>query len=441
VNTHCDIQTHFSFRADTEIRIDFDGGQITSDAGLLPLREFDHRIGFTDQIAECICDDRHPSYVKHELAALIIQRFYGMVAGYEDQNDADRLRHDGTFQTIAGKDLGDALASQPSISRFENSISASEVGELNDLLVETFVAHHAPPVIIIDVDSTDDPTHGQQQFSAFNGFYNQHMYRPLLIHEGLTGCILGTFLRPGNAHDTENLLAALKPIITRLREAFPYALIDLRADAGFEGPKLYDFCETNNVGFTVGVGTNQALKRKSDELQQQASSQYQASGEKAKLYDHFAHQAGSWQRHLRVLVKVEAGPEGINRRFVVTNRPGDPRRLFDFYEGRGQAENYIKELKNDFKADRLSCSRFEANCFRLVLFALAYQLINIFRGRLANPYLRRAQVQTLRVKLFKVGALVQQSSRRIWLHLASGWPHQSLLQQVIRDVSAHSPPR
>ncbi|GAI23266.1 unnamed protein product, partial [marine sediment metagenome] len=163
MDTQCEIQTAFTFRDDREIRLDFEGGQITSDAGLLPLREFDHRIGFTDSIVACLDDDRHPSYVKHELAELLIQRLYGVIAGYEDQNDAQLLRADGLFQLIAGNDQGEPLASQPSLSRFENSVSATENGALNDLLLESFIAHHHPPIIIIDVDSTDDPAHGQQQ--------------------------------------------------------------------------------------------------------------------------------------------------------------------------------------------------------------------------------------------------------------------------------------
>jgi len=434
LDTECEIQTAFTFRDDREIRLDFAGGQITSDAGLLPLREFDHRIAFTDSIVACLDDDRHPSYVKHQLAELVIQRLYGIVAGYEDQNDAQLLRADGLFQLIAGNDLGDPLASQPSLSRFENSVSATENGALNDLLLESFIAHHHPPIIIIDVDSTDDPAHGQQQLIGFNGFYNQYMYHPLLIHEGLTGAILGTFLRPGNAPDAENLLCALEPIITRLREAYPYAVIWLRADAGLATPRLYNFCESHRVGFTVGIGANAVFKRRSDDLMQKAVTQHQATGEKAKLYDHFPHQAQTWEHQLRILVKVEAGPEGTNRRFVVSNRPGDAERLFNFYQGRGQAENYIKELKNQFHADRLSCSRFEANCFRLVLFALAYQLINLFRRRLSDPALQRAQVQTLREKLFKVGALIRQSTRRFWLHLASGWPYQRHLAGALYDI-------
>jgi hypothetical protein len=437
VIAQCAIQTCFSVRTDRSICVDFTGGEITSDAGLIALREFDHRIGFTDSIVNCLHDDRHQSYVVHDLLALIIQRLYGIVAGYEDQNDAHKLRHDGLFQIIAGKDsLGDPLASQSGLSRLENSICASEVGALNELLTESFIrSQHKPALLIIEVDSTDDPAHGQQQLIEYNGFYDQYMYHPLLIHEGLSGCLLGTFLRPGNAHPAENILSALGPIVLRLKAAFPHTVILLRADAGLAVPRLYEFCAAHDIGFTVAIPANEVFQRQAQSLLQQALQQYQATGEKVKLYGQFLHQAKSWPQPLGVLIKVEAGPAGTNTRFVVTNRAGSARHLFACYEGRGQAENYIKELKNQFKAHRLSCSRFAANALRLVLFALAYQLVNLFRQRLSNPELRRAQVQTLREKVFKVGALIRQSTRRFWLHLASGWPYQDLLAGAIQEVA------
>jgi len=436
VSTECFIQTAFSFRDDREIRVDFEGGQITSDAGLVVLREFDERIGLTESIAACLHDDRHPSYVRHDIKQLIIQRLYGIVAGYEDQNDAQRLRHDGLFQLIGGKaELGEVLGSQSSLSRLENAVSPSEVGALNDLLTNSFIRSQTkPPVIILEADSTDDPAHGQQQLIAFNGFHNQYMYHPLLIHEGVSGCILGTFLRPGNAHAAENVLSALEPIVLRIKAAFPHATILLRADAGFAVPRLYDFCERHRIGFTIAIGANEVFRNQAEALMQQAVRQFQVTGEKARLYAQFAHRAKTWRTHLRMLIKAEAGPEGTNLRFVVTNRPGDPQHLFGFYEGRGQAENYIKELKNQLKADRLSCHRFEANAFRLVLHALAYQLIVLFRACLSDPHLRCAQTDTLRCKLFKVGALIKQSTRRFLMQLASGWPHQDLLRSAIRDV-------
>ena len=442
MSAQCAVQQRFSFRQDREICLDFAGGQITSDAGLIALREFDHLIGFTQSIVERLRDDRHPGYIVHALFAVVIQRLYAIIAGYEDQNDADLLRHDGLFQLIAGKpDLGDELASQPTMSRFENAVSATEVGALNELLVESFIGNvDRPALLIIELDSTDDPAHGQQQLVGFNGFHRQWMYHPLLIHEGVTGAILGTFLRPGDAHSSESALIALRPIVRRLKEAFAHAPIYLRADSGFAGPKLYEFCEGEGIGFTIAAACNAVFKRHTDELQQQAVEQYQATGATARLYDHFAHQAQSWEHQFRVIAKAEAGAEGLNRRFVISNRPGDAHRLFEFYAARGQHENMIKELKLDLKADRLSCHRFEANCFRLVLFALAYQLLNLFRRRLRNPALRQATVGTLRERLFKVGALLRQSTRRFWLHLSSGWPNRELLRQAMADVGAQPAP-
>jgi len=442
VSTHCDAQQHFSFRQDKQICVDFAGGQISSDAGLIALRQFDHLIGFTDQIIACLHDERNLLRVVHTIFVLVIQRLYGLIAGYEDQNDATRLRYDGLFQLIADKaHLGDLLASQPTLSRFENSVCPTENGALNDLLVETFIANIGrPPMLVIELDSTDDPVHGQQQLAFFNGFHNQYMYHPLVIHDGLSGCILGTFLRPGNAHSAESALLALRPIIKRLKEAFPYTPIYLRADSGFAGPALYEYCESNGIDFAIAASTNDIYKRHSDELLQRAQTLYEATGRKATLYDHFPHQARSWQHQFRILIKVEAGAEGTNRRFVVTNRPGHVRTLFRFYEARGNHENMIKELKLDLKADRLSCHRFEANAFRLVLAALAYQLLVLFRRRLSNPALRKATAATLRERLFKVGALITESTRRFVIHLSSSWPNRPLLQQAIADVGAQPPP-
>jgi hypothetical protein len=442
VNAQCAVQQAFSFRHDKEVVTDFDGGRITSDAGLVALREFDHQIGFTEQIVACLHDDRNPLRVIHTLMVLVIQRLYALVAGYEDQNDATLLRHDGLFQLITGKaHLGDALASQPTLCRFENSVSARENGALNDLLIETFIANVGrPPMLVIELDSTDDPAHGEQQMALFNGFYGQYMYHPLVIHDGLTGCILGAFLRPGNAHSAESVLIALRPIIARLKEAFPHAPIYLRADSGFAGPRLYEYCESQGIDFTIADKANCTYKRRSDELLALAEARYEATGRKVTLYDHRPHQAQTWDRQLRLLIKVEAGAEGTNRRFVITNRPGDAQRLFHFYEARGNHENMIKELKLDLKADRLSCHRFEANIFRLLLAALAYQLLVLFRRRLSNPALRKATAGTLRERLFKVGALITESTRRFVIHLSSSWPNRPLLQQAIADVNAQPPP-
>lgn len=306
MSAQCDMQTAFSFRHDREIRLDFEGGEITSDAGLIALREFDQRIGFTQGIV-----------------------------GYEDQNDAQRLRHDGLFQLIAGKpQLGEELGSESSLSRLENAVSPREVGALDDLLTDSFIrSQHRPPVLILEGDSTDDPCHGQQQLIAFNGFHNQYMYHPLLIHEGQTGCLLGTFLRPGNAHAAEDVLSALEPIVMRLKAAFPHTILELRADAGFAVPRLYEFCERHKIGFTIAIGANEVVKNQAETLMQQAVKQYHDTGEKARPYAQFAHRAKTWSHPLRMLIKAEAGPEGTNLRFVVTNRPGDPQRLFGFYEG------------------------------------------------------------------------------------------------------------
>lgn len=246
---------------------------------------------------------------------------------------------------------------------------------------------------------------------------------------------MGTLLRRGNAHPAASIRETLAPMVARLQAACPSTLLLLRAAAGFAVPGLSEFCAAHDLGYTIAIPANPVFQRAAASLLQQALAQDQATGEKAKRYGQFTHQAQSWPRPRRGLVKVEAGAEGTNTRFLVTNRSGDPQARFSFYQGRGQTENYSKELKNQFQADRLACSRFTANAFRLVWFALADQLVTLFRRTLADPELRSAQLQTLRVKLFKVGARLHHSTRRFWLHLASGWPYHYLLATALHQVS------
>jgi hypothetical protein len=246
--TSCIPQQSFSFYRHRSIRADFSGGQITSDAGLLPLRAFDQRYGLTRGLAERICDDRDDSRVRHPRLSLFRQRLYQIIAGYEDANDADRLRHDPAFQILADQPLGEPLGSQPTLSRWENSPSPRDLLKLQDGLLDWFVQICGEQVrkrgeILLDVDSTDDPTYGQQQLSFFNGGYDQHMYHPLLVFERHTGCLLAARLRRGTAVSHARIIPLLLRIVPRLQKEFPKAQIKLRADAGFALPLLYEFCE------------------------------------------------------------------------------------------------------------------------------------------------------------------------------------------------------
>ncbi len=272
-------QLTFSFYRHQPIRADFSGGQITSDAGLLPLRTFDQRHHLTREMAAGLSDPRHHDRVRHDTLALLRQRIYQIVAGYEDANDADRLRHDPMLQIVADQKLGDALGSQPTLSRWENAPSARELVHFNDLLCEQFIRVCADQVrqrgeILLDLDSTDDPTHGQQQLSFFNGAYGQHMYHPMLIFERHTGSLLAARLRPGNASSHARIVPMLLRLLPRLQSAFPGVPVKLRGDAGFALPLLYQFCEFFGIQYTLGIPANCVFKRRAEPRQKWLKRRY-----------------------------------------------------------------------------------------------------------------------------------------------------------------------
>lgn len=437
--TQCAEQLAFSFDHSTTVIADFKGGLISSDAGLLPVRELDGRLGWTEAMAARLSDPRDPAKTTHDLLTLIRQRLFGSVAGYEDANDHTRLRDDPILKTIANRDLDDALASQPTLSRFENWVTAREVALINRLLVEQFIQRHRTcrlKRLILDIDPTDDPCHGEQQLALFNKFYDQYMYFPLLVFERESGMLLGVRLRAGTVHGSHRVLQLMGPIIRRLREAFPRTEIILRGDAGLAVPRVYEFCEREHLGYLFGIGANSIFKEQTDWALSWLSERFERDGQSHRWRGGFTHQARTWNRRRHILYKAEINAEGTNRRFVVTNLKGHPRDLWPLYEDRGTAETFIDELKNGLKADRLSCSDFVANAFRLVLTACAYNLLRAFRGTLAGTAFEHASIDTIRTRLIKIGARVRQTSRRIWVHLSSAFPLPDVLAQVMAAIQA-----
>lgn len=442
--SECSTQLGFNFQP--KLCVDFRGGQISTDPGLLFLRELDHRLGLTRHLGRLLADRRDPRYVHHAAGDLLRQRIYQIAAGYEDAVDSNLLRHDPTFQTIVDPGgPGNALAGQPTMSRLENSATWDDIGQLADLSLTWFVRHgsklrrSARQEILLDLDSTDDPTHGGQQLALFHGKYNTYMYHPLLIFEGHTGHLLGSRLRPGTASDGEGLRPQLRRIVPRLRRAFPRAPLRVRADAGFALPGLYDHLEAERIEYLIGIPHHKVFQRFTAASVARARSRFERARQPVRLYSSFLYRARSWPRRRRILVKVEVRAAGINVRCVITNRRGRAEDLFRIYNGRGEVENRIDELKNDLKADRLSCSRYRANAFRLQLHTLAYNLMRLFRHWLAGTALERAETSTIRLKLFKVGAQVVRTVRRIWFHLASGWPYRKLIEQVHRAIRKRAP--
>jgi hypothetical protein len=414
--------------------VDFCGGQISSDAGLLPLRAFDQRHELTLSLAERVSDPREDERVRHSVLSLFRQRIYQIIAGYEDANDADLLRHDPAFQILADQPLGEALGSQPTLSRWENAPSAREIIRLQDALLDWFVSVCGEQVrkrgeILLDVDSTDDPTHGQQQLSFFNGGYGQHMYHPLLVFERHTGCLLAARLRRGTAASHARIVPLLLRMVPRLQHEFPGVRIKLRADAGFALPLLYEFCEFFGIQYAIGMPANAIFQRRVVRRQRRLARGYHRTRQPQRFFSSFPHRAQRWFHQRRVCYKAEHTETGTNLRFLVTNLEGRSGSIFRFYNDRGECENRIEEFKNGFDADRLSCHRFRANAFRLLLHGFAYNLVNLFRLQLPVS-LRSAQIETLRTQLFKIGARIRQTARCVHVHLASGWPFQSLFQTV-----------
>jgi hypothetical protein len=436
--TDCYTQLGFGFQP--KVVVDFTGGALTTDAGLLLVREFDGQLGLSADVVGRLTDPRDARYITHELEALVRQRLYQIAAGYEDVNDADRLRQDPTFQVVAG-DGRTALGSQPTLSRLENAIEWSAIQRLARTGVDWFCAHaygpdEHPADLILDLDSTDDPTHGAQQLALFHGWYDQHMYHPLVWFEGRTGLLLRTRLRPGRDPSAACVVDELRQVLGPLRRRFPHTPILLRGDAGMATPAVEAALEAEGVRYVLGIGSNTVFKARVAGVVGNAQRRYERTGRPVFLRTSFWHRAKRWPHRRRILVKVDVTPQGLNVRFMVTNRRGRAADLIAWYDDRGTAENWIKELKLDIHADRLSCHRFRANAFRLQLHSLALLLLAYFRRAvLQGTRLASATIGTIRLHLLKVAGRVVRSVRRLWFHLASSWPGQSLFTSGHRALA------
>jgi hypothetical protein len=387
----------------TPLVIEPSAGQLSSDAGLLPIRQLDQRIGLTRAFAEALDDPRDPDLTEHTFLEMVRSRVYRILAGYEDQNDHDTLRADPVFKLVADRspDEGD-LASQPTLSRFENAISIPSLKRLRDVFLDQFIASFdAPPRhLTFDLDAVDDPAHGHQQLTFWHGYYDQNQYLPLFITCADNDQFVMLSLRPGNVHAALGADDDLAYLVRRLRRAWPDVVLHFRGDCGFGVPAMYEVCEGLRVSFTFGLSANAVLQRETEGLLAEAVAAYQAERQAARqqdpprpsvpsrLFTGFRYQAGTWPQARWVMAKAEANDQGTNRRFVVTNRPGAvvlPGPTYDEYAGRGESENRNKEFKCDLAMDRLSDHRFVANYFRLYLHAAAMNLLVRLRRFIAEP--------------------------------------------------------
>jgi hypothetical protein len=386
-----DWQVSFDFFSGKAIVVVPQRAQLTSDAGLLPIRQLDEQIGLTVAFAAALHDPRDPEAITHSFAEMVRMRIYGILAGYADQNDHDVLRYDPVFKLLAGRSPDDEqLASQPTLSRFENAVDVPSLRRLQDVFLDQFIASLATPPrhLTFDIDVFDDPTHGQQQLTFFHGYYDQCQYLPRVITCKENDRVVMVCLLFGTAHPTLGIEDDLAYLVARLRAVWPDVRISIRGDSGFATPKTYALCEELRLDYTVGLTMNAVRKRQSDELLQEALQKYEETGQPQRLFTAFWYQAATWPQARWTIIKAEAHAQGTNRRAVVTNRPGAellPKATYDEYTERGESENRNKELKCGLAADRLSDHRYLANLLRLYLHAAAANLLVCVRQVAAEP--------------------------------------------------------
>jgi hypothetical protein len=440
--TACVAELPYDFDTARPLAVRFSDLQLSSDAGILLARQAEETAQVCRGIADCIDDWRDPNKITHSLHQLVSQRVYQLVGGYEDANDSNVLRHDPIFKIACERlPLADAemLASQPTITRLENHVGKAELARMRSRIVDGFInSYKVPPQqIVLDIDGWADPTHGQQQLSFFHGYYGQHMYFPVLINEASSGYPLVLQLRAGNSHSGKGVAGLLRWLFWRLKRAFPGVQLILRADAGFSLPEILRLCERSDVGYAIGFTRNAVTTRKMADLLERARLQFCRTGEKARLFDDVYYAAATWDQPRRLVMKAEWLPQGANPRFVLTNLDLPPQVLYDqFYVQRGSdSEHRIKELKLGIKADRLSCSAFIANQFRLLLSQAAYILMLRIRQAAAGTEFATAQVERLRSMLIKGAAKVTVSTRRVLVELANYCPFASEIRQIIQRLS------
>jgi len=430
------------------LQVDFTGGALSSDGGLVLLAQLDQRLRLTQRVAACIHDPRLPERIQHPLRSLLQQRLYQIAAGYEDANDATSLRHDPVLKLALGRgpETDAPLASQPTLSRLEGQVSEAECAAINRLLLEVFLEgrRKAPAEIVLDFDTSEDPTHGQQEFAFFNGHYGSYCYLPLFVFARAKGeaeeFLVSAELRDCAAKDMEGILATLQRLVERLRQRFPGVKLLFRGDAWFGSPDLYDWCEDHEVAYAIGLASNAVLQRLSQSWREEAAAAAKlAESRSAQRFGEFDYQAAGWRQARRVVVKAEVTPFGPNPRYVVVSgREEKPRAGYQFYSGRGESENRIKELKGDLQSDRTSCHAFAGNQFRLLLASLAYVLFQGLRRAAQRTGLGRAQVSGLRLALIKIAARVKESQRRVVLELCSACPSQSVFRVLARRLGVVS---
>ncbi len=484
---HSQIVLPFARLSGKILQADFEGGSLSSDGGVLFLREIEAQIGVIGRYVGALDDRRDPRYTDFSHEELLRQRIFQIGCGYDDANDCNNLRRDPAFKAACDRlpIVGEDLASQPTMSRLENAPRRSELYRLGKALVETFLASYArpPESIMLDIDDTEDKVHGEQQLALFNSYYDSYCYQPLHIYEGQSGKLITSILRPGRRPTGKEIVSILKRVVGAIRQEWPQVLILLRGDGHFSTPEVHQWCASQDpvIFYILGQSGNAVLTQKALGILEQARSLYRYQQEragrkqaqkdrkqerskgkkgrgksanqegqrpqerhKAKRYTSFPYKAGSWSEAHRIICKVEVSDEGENIRFVVTNLEINRNQWIyeTVYCGRGQMENYIKDHKLFLHSDRTSCHKFEANQFRLFLHSAAYVLMHTFRATgLRGTAWCKAQFNQIQLRLLKVGARIDELKTKVTFHFPSAFPLKEVYATVLSNLSRSEPCR
>lgn len=437
-------QTSFEFPAlktgstTRKIEVQFSGGEVTSDGGVLLLREVDRKLNLTSEFSKHIPDPRNPAFIEHTSLEMVRQRVYGLCLGYEDLNDQQTLRSDTAIQTAVGKDTN--LASPSTLCRFENRGDRGAAVAIHKIFLEQFISSHKSPPseLILDFDATDDLVHGNQVGRFFHGYYENYCFLPLYVFCG--DQLLVSYLRPSNIDGAKHAWAIAALLVKGLRKKWPNVKIIFRGDSGFCRNRMLNWFEKNEVSYIVGMPSNSIIKKKTADLILKAEEEFKNTNQKQKLYSETKYAAKTWPSERRVVLKAEHGDLGENTRYIVTNLEGIPQDLYEkIYCARGEMENRIKEQQLGLFADRTSCHNWWPNQFRVLLSSLAYILMETLRREILNKTeLAQAQITTLRLKLLKVGAVVIRNTRRIKLLISSHYPYQKLFADIANVLASSS---
>ena len=418
------------------VQAKFDGGEVSSDGGLLLVGKLERRVGLIDAVARVLADPRDPERIKHSLGDLLRQRVFGLIQGYEDLNDHARLRTDVLMQTVCERD--GELASAPTLCRVENRATRAAAWAMHEVILEKVIASFkAPPEeLVLDFDATDDPLHGRQEGRFFHGYHDSYCYLPLYVFCGEQ--LLVAYLRASKIDEAKHAGAILKLLVGRLRSAWPTVRIVLRGDSAFCRRRILAWCERNAVGYCVGLAKNSRLNAMTEWQRARLAYRFAQAQTKQRTFMDLRYGARTWKTERRVIARLEHSDKGDNPRYIVTNLEGAPAELYErLYCARGEMENRIKEAQLGLFADRTSCQYFAANQFRLLLSSLAYILTERLRAlALSGTEFARLQATTLRAKLLKIGAVIVRNTRRVRVMLSSAFPHQDIYIAAVRALDS-----